>query len=320
MRGRTGLLACIQRLLQSKRDENLSPRYTDSLDRYLTQFSAAKGVNREISSFPREELRDWISKYPNPDTRKTWRTRLSALFSFAHQEELIPANPFDKIPTVKDGADKEIKILPPDDVERLLLTCPPSCRAYFILSVFGALRPEELTSPGSKKRKVPAKRMKWDAVNFETGTVEAIGKNRRRIVPLQPRALQLLRQIPNRTGFLAPSHSVIARWKKKVRIQLGLARFPQDLFRHVGASYLAALLGDLEKVATIMGNSKKVLVRHYVAPVSKSDADRFWQIGEHAPHPVRSEPIDARQPELIFTACTSPESPQNDQKQLPLGL
>lgn len=286
-RGLTGLAHCIQRLLKSKRDENLSPRYVDSLDRYCIQFEKAKGPDRDIRTIPKDELRDWIGQYKNPDTRKTWRTRLSALFSFAHQEDLIPANPFDKIPTIKDGADEPIKILTPDEAERLLLTCPANCRPYFILAVFAGLRPEELCSPGSKKRGVPAKRMKWDAVNFETGTVEAIGKGRRRVVPLQARALQLLKQCSNRTGYLAPSHSVIARWKHKIRKRLALARFPQDLFRHTAASYLAALLGDIEKVATLLGNSRKVLMRHYIAPVSPVDCQRFWAGGHTKYDPVR---------------------------------
>jgi hypothetical protein len=57
-----------------------------------------------------------------------------------------------------------------------------------------------------------------------------------------------------------------------------MAKFPQDLFRHTAASYLLALHGDAGKVATMLGNSSSVLLRHYHEPVNKADCDRFWSI------------------------------------------
>jgi integrase len=138
-------------------------------------------------------------------------------------------------------------------------------RPYLILGMYAGIRPEELM------------RLDWSAVDLVTKTVKVDGKTRRRrIVPLEPKAVNLLASFPLRTGPIATSYSIVRRIKHKAAAILGFKDWPHDVLRHTAASYLLALYGDAGKVSTMLGNSSAILLTHYHEPVSKADCERFW--------------------------------------------
>jgi hypothetical protein len=63
-----------------------------------------------------------------------------------------------------------------------------------------------------------------------------------------------------------------------VRDAMGWPRWHQDILRHTAGSYLLALIGDVGKVATMMGNSPNILLNHYVEPVTQADCAAFWNL------------------------------------------
>jgi len=256
---------CIDELLAAKRNGNKTERYVKSLGHYLRQFSAGR-AEKPIAEFSFAEIEDWMSRYPCADTRRTWLSRLSPLFSFAVRRGYIEKNPCDRVERVTVDRQPPV-ILTPAQSRLLLATVPTMLRPYLALGMFAGIRPEEIT------------RLDWSQINFETKTARVDGKTRRwRIVPLPDVAVRLLEKHPVKSGPVAPSHSTVTRWKHRARAALGLPRWPQDLLRHTAASYLVALHQDAAKVALWLGNSPRILMSHYHEPVSAEACAEFWNL------------------------------------------
>jgi len=260
------IIDAIGKLLAAKKTANLRSNYVDSLKFYNTKF--AKGREQTpLNQFTFKDVEAWLAQFENANARQTWLNRISTLFSFAVRRGWIAANPCDRIDRVRVDHNPPA-ILTPKQAGALLALVPTLSRPYLILTLFAGIRPEEVM------------RLDWSAINLETKTVRVEGKTRqRRIVPLEPNAAALLAGCPLRRGSVTPSLATLRRFKRRARAALGLAKFPQDLFRHTAASYLLALHGDAGKVATMLGNSSSVLLRHYHEPVSQADCALFWALG-----------------------------------------
>ena len=256
---------CVDELLKAKRGGNKTERYVKSLEHYLRQFSVGR-ESRAISDFTFSEVESWMAKYANADTRRTWLSRVSALFAFCVRRGYCDKNPCDRIEPVTCDR-KPPSIVTPGQSRELLAAAPTVMRPYIILGMFAGIRPEELT------------RLDWSHINLETATVNIDFpkvRGRRRIVPLDPLSVSLLKQHPLQRGAVSPCRATICRWRKRSRALIGLARFPQDLFRHTAASYLLAKHQDAGKLALWLGNSVKVLMSHYIVPVSATECESFW--------------------------------------------
>jgi len=256
---------CIDELLIAKRGGNKTERYVKSLEHYLRQFSVGR-ESRAISDFTFSEIELWMSKYQCADTRRTWLSRVSALFSFCVRRGYSDKNPCERIEPVTCDR-KPPAIVTPAQSRDLLAAAPKVMRPYIILGMYAGIRPEELT------------RLDWSHINLETATVNIDFpkvRGRRRIVPLDPLAVEILRLHPLKTGAVAPCRATISRWRVRARKLLGIAKWPQDLFRHTAASYLLAKHQDAAKVALWLGNSVKVLMSHYIVPVGNDDCAEFW--------------------------------------------
>lgn len=262
--GVEGIGKCVAALLEAKRTANRTERYLKSLGYYLRQFAKGR-EERALADFTVEEVEAWLAKYPGQYSRQTWLARLSTLFAFAVRRGFIGSNPCDRLDRVTVDVPPPV-ILSPAEAERLLAWCPTVMRPYLVLGMFAGVRPEEI------------ERMDWAQIDLDGGTVRVEGKTRRRrLVPLQPRAVGELRKHPLQAGAVAPSASTIARWRASAVKVLGWERWPQDVLRHTAASYLLALHGDAGKVATMLGNSSGVLLTHYHEPVRESAKADFWR-------------------------------------------
>lgn len=250
-------------LLASKATANLRPRYLTSLGQYLAQFARGR-EQTPLADFTVADVEGWLNRYAEAYTRQTWLNRLSALFAFAVRRGIIAVNPCDRIERVR--VDRNLPVIfSPAQVKTILAAVPTAGRAYFILAMFAGIRPEEI------------ERLDWAQINLADKTVRVEGKTRRRrLVPLEPEAAALLAGCPLQRGPVAPSHMTLRRMKRRLRLILGLPRWPQDVLRHTAASYLLARHQDAAKVALWLGNSEKVLLSHYHNPVSAADCVEFW--------------------------------------------
>lgn len=249
-------------LLAARKNGNRRDVYIKSLKGYLSRFIKGR-ENLPIADISSKDIQAWLANFPKPISRQTWLNRISTLFSYAVRQEWIRANPCDKIDRVRVDRGAPV-ILTVKQSRDLLATCPKSCKAYLVLGMFAGIRPDEIL------------RLKWESVNLEAGTVRVDGKTRqRRLVPLEPVAVRLLLEIPDREGPVAPSHSTVRRWKRSARVLIG-GKWTAGVLRHTAASYLLALHQDAAKVALRLGNSPKILLTHYNEPVSATDCAAFW--------------------------------------------
>jgi len=251
-------------LIAAKSAGNRRAVYVKNVKYSLDRFAAGL-ENKPLADFTVADVEEWLGRFSAAGYRQTWLSRISTLFAFAVRRDFISKNPCDKIERIT--VDRLApKILSPSQVETLLRVTPGVCKAYVILGTFAGIRPDELL------------KMDWQAVNLDTKTVTVndAKTRRRRIVPLEPRAVTLLSGCPLQRGAIAPSNSTVRRFKRRACAVLGLASWPKDVLRHTAASYLLALHGDAGKVATMLGNSSSVLLRHYHEPVINGDCGHFW--------------------------------------------
>jgi integrase len=234
---RLSLAQGIKELMASKRTANRRENYIESLGHYLGRFAKGR-ESKMISEIQVFDLELWLSQFTAPYSRQTWFNRINTLFSFSLRRGYIQANPCDRVERITIDR-KAPFILSPDQAEKMMAMTTPLCRPYIILGLYAGIRPEELLH------------VTWENICLETNTVrlEHTKTRRRRIVPLEPRAVALLADCPNKAGRIAPCNTTVRRLKRRIGRALGFKAWPQDLLRHTAASYLLALIGDAGKVA-----------------------------------------------------------------------
>lgn len=256
----TRLSLIIERLLDSKRASGRRPIYVKSLAHYLYRFAQGRECIEEITT---EQIEQFLLKCTAGNTRATWLNRISTLFSYAVKRGIIEKNPCDRVERQRIDRHSP-QILTPAESSNLMSICPTLCKPYLILGMYVGIRPEEI------------QHIEWKDINLETKTVAVnhTKTRRRRIVPLEPIAARLLSECPIKQGRVSPSLSTVRRFRRRARSVLGV--WQADLLRHTAASYLLALHKDSGKVATMLGNSSKILLTHYHTPVTEKDCSEFW--------------------------------------------
>jgi integrase/recombinase XerD len=255
-------------MLVQKERMNRRPSYIRSLRVYLTQFMRGREGHR-VDMFTPHLIESWFAnRREAPITQASNLGRISALFSFAYRRGYIERNPCDRIERVTVET-KPPRILTPREAGRLLCVCrrrEPSLLAYVVLGMLAGIRPDEL------------RRMKWSDVNWDrkTITVDASASKvrRRRIVPLEPKAVRWLKVAHQNSEAIAPCS--VRRRVRRLAKRAGI-KWSQDLMRHTAASYLYALHNDAGKLAGWLGNSPSIFLRHYRQLVDERDCARFWK-------------------------------------------
>ena len=135
----------------------------------------------------------------------------------------------------------------------------PKWLAWFALSAFAGLRPEE--AAGSE----------WKAINFTEGsvTVEAqTSKMRqRRVVYPLPMCMAWLKEAKRLKSTLPLTVKARTIGLRLLTVVLGWPEWKSDVTRHSAASYWLAQCGSAATVATALGHSESILRKNYMALV-----------------------------------------------------
>jgi len=276
------LRAAIDEVIAAKINAGLRPQSIKQLNSTLRQFSKGR-ESVPLAAIGVRDLETWLDgRKVKPMTRQGNVGRLSALFSYHVRRDNIITNPCRRLERIKVEHTAPL-ILTPDQADTLLKHTPCKFRAYVILGMFAGIRPEE------------TEKLTWEDICFDTKTVTVnLAKTRRRrIVPLEPRAVALLEKCTFKKGNIVSSRTAVRRFKREVREALGFDSWPHDLLRHTAASYLLALIGDSGKVASRLGNSSSILLTHYHQPVKQADCEKFWTVKPCPPAP-RWPPLPER--------------------------
>lgn len=260
--GNKPLNEIIVELLQAKRNANRRPIYINLLGQCLRRLAVQFRYLEEINQ---EQIEKWLARYQSANSKQTWLNRISTLYSYAIRKGYARENPCTRIERI--SIDRcQPAILTVEQSRALLATCPPICKPFLIIGMFAGVRPDEIM------------RLDWRDVCLDTKTINVSGKTRRRrIVPLEPIAAELISPFKKESGPVAPAFITVRRWRRSARNLIG-GKWTPDILRHTAASYLLALHQDAGKVSFMLGNSSKILLQHYHSPVKKEDMERFWKL------------------------------------------
>jgi len=204
-------------------------------------------------------------------SRATLRSRLSTLFKFAVRRGYRSDNPCSRLEAIS-APHVPPAIFTVEHVEQCLkwLRLNPRLLAWFALSTFAGLRPEE------------AQQTRWRDINFAEGWVKveaATTKVRqRRVVYPHKAAMAWLKTAKRLKSELPLTTKQRTMELKSLRAVLGWAKWKQDVTRHTAASMWLAHAGSAAEVATALGHSESVLRRHYMALVTKLEAEKFYNL------------------------------------------
>jgi integrase len=218
-------------------------------------------------------ISDWlVSLSVNPQTRKSYRLKLSGILTFAQRKGWIESNPISQVqaPSPKD---KEPGILTPEQANTLLFACCEEILPSVAIGLFAGLRVAEIN------------RLDWSAIHFEKRHVTvraAICKTaQRRHVPMSDNLLAWLAPYRGSIGPVSPVGS--KRLLCEARHKAGLGAWARDgkknALRHSYCSYHRALSESNEQTSMRAGHSStSTLLRHYTHLVEREDALRYFGI------------------------------------------
>lgn len=192
------------------------------------------------------------------------------MFSFAFRRGWIRENPCARVERFRVPVPAPV-ILSPRIVAKVFVYVRrryPSALAWFALATFAGIRPQEID------------RLRWENINLDEAvvTVDAAASkvHQRRIVNLHPTARAWIQYAKDHDAKLGLSRSTIRRVIRAVGKRLNLIPWPHDCLRKSCASYLIASGVSVYAVADQLGNSPRILLRHYRQLVTRKQADRFW--------------------------------------------
>lgn len=213
--------------------------------------------------------------------RYNLRSRFSQFFNWCINSLEIPIkNPL--APIEIEVPDKEVAILTPCEAKKVMHLCQesyPELTAYCALSLFGGLRPTE------------AELLEWSNIYMEERQIKILGqiskRKEGRVFTMHDTLLSWLKSIQGaKSGRILQTSSnrgTLERLRADLGYKIGREnpdgrKWPEDVLRHSFGSYWLRLYHNKYELSEIMGNSPKVIGKHYKALVSESDAIKYWGI------------------------------------------
>lgn len=266
---RRTLRQAIDELLVAKRSTNKRESYIESLEQYLSQFARGR-ESMPVDRITVADVEKWFDgRKEAQTTRASNMGRLASLLSLCLRRGYVRENVCHRIEriTIEQKAPKIFKL---SKAVRVLLCCfrkVPKMLAWLSLSMLGGLRPEE------------AAKTSWDNIDLDKATCridESATKVRyRRIVKLTPACVAWLRLAQKIGSPLPISEQNLKRYRKKLRVAIGLQAWPQDITRHTAASHIVASSQNYAETAINLGTSEDELRTHYVDLVPKENGTKF---------------------------------------------
>jgi len=230
--------------------------------------------DRRLSDISLDELKEWaLDDAWEPRTRINYLTKISQLYSFAMKRQLkwVDTNLTEHIsrPEVDDTTPQIFTV---QQAETLLIHAPKfGLLPYIAIGLFGGVRTAEMA------------RLNCGDINFETKAIRIgahIAKKRsQRIIEMQPALLAWLEPYKDKLGFGNKVFgSNFQRDRNRLVEAAGLEEWKPNGLRHSYGSYHFGMFSDDSETAKQMGNSVDTVHRFYKALVSKSDAERFWNL------------------------------------------
>jgi integrase len=274
------IASAVAALLSLRAQESCSARYLESLRYELARF-AKTFDGKTLADIKVSDIANYLSDAATAGARNTRRKHLVTLFSFGVKEKWTSENPAKEIGRLKEKFD--VQTLTAEQMTRLLASCDAlpepaagAMRAYIALAGFAGIRPEELH------------RLDWQDVNLPTGSAfiraEVSKVAEARAVPLSENCKAWLATSSTRSGLVAPKAGFRYRFDA-VRATAGYSvrghegeEWQSDVLRHSFASYWLAIHKNRAELAEHMGNSAKIIGKHYRRVLPLTEAQAWFEI------------------------------------------
>lgn len=258
----------VNELIAAREEDGLSADYLSDLKIKFRGFAQDFG-HRMIASVTAKEISDWLRGMKvGPVSRNTTRSRLATLFSFAKRAGYTKENPIRDVERAKER-ETEVGILTVTEAVNLMSNANPETLPFWVIGAFAGLRSAEI------------ERLEWHDLDFDDGFIEVKASKAktasRRLVTMMPNLRAWLVPYHTHTGMVCP---IGLRKKLEAdRKRAGLLKeWPSNALRHSFGSYHLAEFKDAAALALQMGNSPRMIFKHYREVVKPKEAARYWNI------------------------------------------
>jgi hypothetical protein len=265
-------------------------RYVDEVADLFARFGEGR-EKQPIHEIQAAELEAWIKLQKKPRTEQPWslstkRTnqgRFSSLWEVAIAKGWCSLNIVDRLePIGKIGV--TVEIYPNDTTLNIMaaaLSNPLTQQilAPLALGFFGCMRPEEVESAKALKAGKPP--FGWDDIDLKHGlatvSVDVAKTGDQRTIRLQPVAVEWLKLAKELKNPLPPVNE--RRLVDQCCERIGLKEWIRDGLRKNCATHLRAVYKNDYDVIKDMGNSIRVLLKHYAdLHVAEPVSLEHWKI------------------------------------------
>jgi integrase len=290
----------VKELLKIKTGNGASARYMKDLKSRLERF--AEDFKKNCCDVTTADIQAWMDNLGTgddplgPQSRKNYWTVLRTFFRFAVARGYASDNPVESVERIRvRGGD--IEIFSPAEIGRLLDAAKnhyPDYVPCLAIGAFAGLRSAEI------------ERLDWSDIDLkDRHIVVAASKAKtasRRIVPIHDNLAAWLADYANETGKVWKESSVlyykrqysvaaqtemIADESKGVKAEKPV-EWKANALRHSYVSYRFAQTGDAGRVSGEVGNTAKVIFRHYREMVKPAEAEKWFNVRPQQPANVVS--------------------------------
>ena len=263
---------------RSKKDDKsklIRPRSLKDIGNWSRRIARQWGELRP-DELTEEIIRDYLNQMVTEDgnevsnqTRKNTLNKIKQFFNWLVATKRIATNHLNGIKWEVETSTPEAYSI--EEVKSILSLVQEELysplRNYVVLGLFAGLRPEE------------ADRLNWDLL--QNDHIEIRRQNTKvkypRTISIESPLKEWL-QIGSRNQELIPKN--FKRRKallRKAMNEIGIREI-DDGFRHTYATYWLSINQNRPKLAELLGNSVPIITKHYVRPVSKTDANIFFSM------------------------------------------
>lgn len=212
--------------------------------------------------------------------KKNIRDLFSRFFNWCIDQGYATDNPLKNIKILVEEKE-EIEIMTVEQALRIMRVCEsevPEATIYYAICLFAGLRPSE------------CKRLEWKNILESDGIIKVLKKTSKtpwRPVKIEPTLAVWLKDYKGTKKGNVITQKGYRWYTEKVRVKAGYKlqgknqeekEWTEDITRHTFASYWLPIHTLRPVLAEEMGNSVKVINRHYRQFATLSDAKRFWDI------------------------------------------
>jgi integrase len=278
------LVARTEDYYQSLVDRNEATEgHLETLRKAGRRLTAAFGDVRTSELTP-GRVEEWLNGLKNKEgkplataTRNQVHTYVHRIFWYGKKIGVLSSNPLEDSEKARSRKMKDISVLTPGQMTKLLKAASPEIVPFFAIGAFAGLRIDEIQK--LDWRHIDLEHRKIDLTWFPTKTLQP------RWPPISDNLAAWLEPYSRPSGSLIPiarngqnSEQRLRKLREKAEKAAGLWPWPSNCLRHSYISYRLALTENVNQVALEAGHDLKTLAAWYRRPIRKEDAEKYWAI------------------------------------------